>query len=54
MVKTISKSVSQYSEDGVLIRTNPSMAAAQRATGIYTTEIGSRASGKGKTVGGYI
>ena len=55
IVKTVSKRVSQYSSDGrTLIKTYPSMAAAQRATGVHYITIGSRASGKGKTAGGYI
>ena len=55
IVKTVSKSVSQYSGDGkTLIKTYPSMAAAQRATGVHYITIGSRASGKGKTAGGFI
>jgi len=54
IIKTLSKKVSQYSRDGILIRTYPSMAAAERATGIYATSIGNRASGKGKTAGGFI
>jgi len=54
IIKSISKQVTQYTRDGKKIRTYPSMAAAQRATGIFASSIGSQAGGKGKTAGGFI
>lgn len=54
IVKKISKTVSQYSVDGKLIRTYPSVAQAQRETGIFATSIAQRASGKALTAGGFI
>lgn len=54
IVKSISKSVSQYSLKGKKIKTYSSAAAAERATGIFATSIGQRASGKGISAGGYV
>jgi len=54
IIKSKSKQVSKYSLSGKKIKTYPSAAAAQRATGIHATSIGNRASGKGKTAGGFI
>jgi len=54
IIKSLSKRVTQYTKEGKKIKTYPSMAAAQRATGIFASSIGSRAGGKGKTAGGYI
>lgn len=53
-VKKLSKAVAQYSRAGKLIKTYPSMAAAERATGVSYVTISSRASGKGITAGGFI
>jgi hypothetical protein len=54
IVKSVSKPVTQYNTAGKKIKTYPSMAAAQRATGIFASSIGNRAAGNGKTAGGYI
>lgn len=54
IINAVSKKVTQYTREGKKIKTYPSMAAAQRATGIFASSIGSRAGGKGKTAGGYI
>jgi hypothetical protein len=54
IVRAVSKQVTQYTKDGKKIKTYPSMAAAQKATGIFASSIGNRAAGNGKTAGGYI
>lgn len=54
ILRSISKEVSQYDTHGKKINTFPSMAAAERATGVFASSIGSRAGGKGKTAGGFI
>lgn len=54
IVKKVSKKVSQYSLKGKKIKTYSSAAAAERATGIFATSIGQRASGKGISAGGYV
>jgi hypothetical protein len=54
IIKSKSKRISQYGLNGKKLKTYPSAAAAQRATGIYATSIGNRASGNGRTAGGYI
>jgi hypothetical protein len=54
IVKKVSKEVSQYSLKGKMIKTYSSTAAAERATGIFATSIGQRASGKGISAGGYV
>jgi hypothetical protein len=54
ILKTISKKVSQYSLNGRKLKTYASAAEAERATGIFATSIGQRASGKGISCGGYV
>jgi len=54
IAKTISKPVEQYTLSGKLVRTYSSMAEAQRVTGVFSSIIGTRAAGKGKTAGGFI
>lgn len=54
IIRSVSKQVSQYDKQGKKIKTYPSMAAAERATGVFASSIGSRAAGKGKTAGGFI
>jgi hypothetical protein len=54
IIKTVSKKVSQFYLNGTFRKSYPSMAAAQRATGVHYVSISSRASGKGKTAGGFI
>ncbi len=54
ILKTISKKVSQYSLKGKKIKTYASAAEAERATGIFATSIGQRASGKGISCGGNV
>lgn len=53
IIEKISKPVSRYSLKGVKIKTYPSAAVAERATGIYATSIGKVASGGGVSAGGY-
>lgn len=54
IVNSASKPVTQYTKEGKKLKTYPSMAAAQRATGIFASSIGNRAAGNGKTAGGFI
>ncbi len=54
ILKTVSKKVSQYSLKGKKLKTYASAAEAERATGIFATAIGQRASGKGISCGGYV
>jgi NUMOD4 motif len=54
ILKTINKRVSQYSLKGKILKTYPSAAAAERATGVFATSIRQRASGKGISCGGYV
>jgi hypothetical protein len=54
IVIKISKEVSQYSLKGRKIKTYPSAAAAQRATGIFATSIGNVASGGKISAGGFL
>jgi len=54
IIRAVSKQVTQFTKDGKKLKTYPSMAAAQRATGIFASSIGNRAAGNGKTAGGYI
>jgi hypothetical protein len=54
IIKSVSKPVTQYTKEGKKIKTYSSMAAAQRATGIHASSIGSQAAGIGKTAGGFI
>jgi len=54
IIRAVSKQVTQYTRNGKKVKTYPSMAAAQRATGIFASSIGNRAAGNGKTAGGFI
>jgi hypothetical protein len=54
IAKSVSKTVTQYTLQGRKLKTYPSMAAAERATGIHATSIGQRASGKGISAGGFV
>lgn len=54
IINSVSKRVTQYTKEGKKIKTYSSMAAAQRATGVFASSIGNRAAGNGKTAGGYI
>jgi hypothetical protein len=54
IAKKVSKQVTQYTRKGRKLKTFSSMAAAQRATGIFASSIGSSASGKIITAGGFV
>lgn len=54
IINSVSKPVTQYTKESKKVKTYPSMAAAQRATGVFASSIGNRAAGIGKTAGGYI
>lgn len=54
ILKKLSKPVTQYSRQGKKLKTFPSMAAAQRLTGVFATAIGNQAAGNSKTAGGFI
>lgn len=54
VVKRVSKTVTQYTRQGKKLRTFPSMAAAERSTGVYATSIGNQAAGNCKTAGGFV
>jgi hypothetical protein len=54
ILKTVRKQVSQYSMKGRKIKTYPSAAEAQRATGVFATSIGKVASGEDISAGGFI
>jgi hypothetical protein len=43
IINSVSKPVTQYTKEGKKIKTYPSMAAAQRATGVFASSIGNRA-----------
>jgi hypothetical protein len=46
--------VTQYTKEGKKVKTYPGMAAGQKATGVFASSTGNRATGNGKTAGGYI
>jgi ABC-type transporter MlaC component len=54
MIKKTSKKVSQYTLEGKKVKTYPSTAAAQRATGILRHSIGQVAALKGISAGGFV
>ncbi|WP_207632815.1 NUMOD4 domain-containing protein [Foetidibacter luteolus] len=53
IIKKKSKPVTQYAKDGRKLKTFPSMAAAERSTGVFATSIGNQAAGNCKTAGGF-
>lgn len=52
--KSISKTITQYTLDGVFIKEYPSMGEAERQTGINRYGISLNCQGKNKSAGGYI
>jgi hypothetical protein len=54
ILKTVSKQVTQYNINGRKIKTFPSAAEAERATGVFATSIGKVASGEDISAGGFI
>ena len=54
IVKKVSKEVTQYTLKGKKIKTYSSVAAAQRATGIFSSSIGQVAAGQGISAGGFV
>lgn len=54
ILKTVSKQVTQYSMTGRKIKTFPSAAEAERATGVFATSIWKVASGGDISAGGFI
>ena len=54
ILETVSKQVSQYSLNGRKVKTYPSAAEAERASGIFATSIGRVASGEDISAGGFI
>ena len=54
ILKTVSKQVTQYNLNGRKIKTYPSAAEAERATGVFATSIGKVASGEDISAGGFI
>ena len=52
--KFTTKQVTQYNNKGIKIKTYPSVSEAARSTGIFSTSIGSIASGRYNTAGGFF
>ena len=50
---SIQKEINQYDLQGKLVNTYPSLAEAEKMTGIRKSTICSVCKGKGKTAGGY-
>ena len=53
-IKVISKSVKQYTKDGIFIAEYESVSEAERQTGICHSSISEYCNGKRKSAGGYI